>query len=282
MLATGVWVRMLANRGTVQNVSDVAVGDVGDVGEQGYWLECWRRWRTRVLVRMLATEQGFWLECWRRWRRWRTGVLVRMLATLATLANRGTVQNVGDVGDVGEPGSGNDDLDFSNWFSFDITPHGEIMRVYHPANEHTDVLTAKKGFVSLLAAKLHYDKENEQSSTEWSYKTEEFGNEGHHNATYSVIRTPTGIEFKKTRQSTPIPNAKGRHMKYDKTAHSDKTIKELKGIIKDSVDCIRDEPEQGSRKVLTCFHELVEALGSLPDEELNNIAKGYFIVLKPV
>ena len=33
------------------------------------------------------------------------------------------------------------------------------MRVYHPANEHTDVLTAKKGFVSLLAAKLHYDKE---------------------------------------------------------------------------------------------------------------------------
>ncbi|XP_052090896.1 uncharacterized protein LOC127727821 [Mytilus californianus] len=264
----------------------------------------------------------------------------------------------------------NDDLDFSNWFSFDITPHGEILRVYHPVYENIDVLTAKKGFVSLLAAKLHYGKENEQSSTEWSYKTEEFGNEGHHNATYSVVRTPTGIEFKKTRQSTPIPNAKGSHMKtlhfdhdlgtihrvlveedfsspqispdfdpyhnmrkykavndfnsmdyptmsatnhgelkfltrqtvkeiefrpsekvvnaslhattYNKTAHSDKTIKELKEIIKDSVDCIRDEPEQGSRKVLTCFHELVEATGSLPNEELDNIAKGYFIVLKPV
>ena len=36
---------------------------------------------------------------------------------------------------------------------------------------------------------------------------------GHHNATYTVVKTSTGIEFKKVRQIIPIPNAKGNHMK---------------------------------------------------------------------
>jgi len=44
-------------------------------------------------------------------------------------------------------------------FSFEITPHGEILRVYHPPEENTDVLMAKKGFAALLASKLH-NKEN--------------------------------------------------------------------------------------------------------------------------
>jgi hypothetical protein len=36
---------------------------------------------------------------------------------------------------------------------------------------------------------------------------------GHHNATYTVVKTSTGIEFKKVRQSIPIPNAKANHIK---------------------------------------------------------------------
>jgi hypothetical protein len=44
-------------------------------------------------------------------------------------------------------------------FSFEITPYGEILRVYHPPEENTDVLMAKKGFAALLASKLH-NKEN--------------------------------------------------------------------------------------------------------------------------
>jgi hypothetical protein len=36
---------------------------------------------------------------------------------------------------------------------------------------------------------------------------------GHHNATYTVVKTSTGIEFKKVRQIIPIPNAKANHIK---------------------------------------------------------------------
>ena len=40
-------------------------------------------------------------------------------------------------------------------FSFEITRHGEILRVFHPANEDEEVLSIKKGFAGLLSAKLH-------------------------------------------------------------------------------------------------------------------------------
>lgn len=36
---------------------------------------------------------------------------------------------------------------------------------------------------------------------------------GHHSASYSVIKTADGIQFKKSRESNPIPNAKGVHHK---------------------------------------------------------------------
>ena len=40
-------------------------------------------------------------------------------------------------------------------FSFEITRHGEILRVFHPANEDEEVLSIKKGFAGMLSAKLH-------------------------------------------------------------------------------------------------------------------------------
>lgn len=38
-------------------------------------------------------------------------------------------------------------------FSFEITPYGEILKVYHP-KEDDEVLATKKGFAALLASKL--------------------------------------------------------------------------------------------------------------------------------
>lgn len=50
-------------------------------------------------------------------------------------------------------------------FSFEITPYGEILRVYHPPEENTDVLMVKKGFAALLASKLH-NQENVSDSAQ--------------------------------------------------------------------------------------------------------------------
>ena len=44
-------------------------------------------------------------------------------------------------------------------FSFEITRHGEILRVFHPANEDEEVLSIKKGFAGMLSAKLHKQDE---------------------------------------------------------------------------------------------------------------------------
>ena len=44
-------------------------------------------------------------------------------------------------------------------FSFDITPVGEILRVYHPEENDDMVLATKKGFAALLSSKLHGEGE---------------------------------------------------------------------------------------------------------------------------
>jgi hypothetical protein len=47
-------------------------------------------------------------------------------------------------------------------FSFEITPYGEILKVYHP-KEDDEVLATKKGFAALLASKLR-GKQQESTS----------------------------------------------------------------------------------------------------------------------
>ena len=48
---------------------------------------------------------------------------------------------------------------FENRFSFEITRHGEILRVFHPADEDEEVLSIKKGFAAMLSGKLHKQEE---------------------------------------------------------------------------------------------------------------------------
>ncbi|XP_052071176.1 uncharacterized protein LOC127709613 [Mytilus californianus] len=148
-----------------------------------------------------------------------------------------------------EKGAGSDNLDFTNWFSFEIKRSGEILRVFHDLDEHHDVLIAKKGFASLFSSKLQ--NSNSDVASEWAYQTTEHGNEGPHNASYSVIKTATGIQFKKFRHSTPIPNAKGVHQK---VLHFDHDLGTIKRVVVEeeftSPQIASDfDAEKGMRKV---------------------------------
>ncbi|CAG2245127.1 unnamed protein product [Mytilus edulis] len=148
-----------------------------------------------------------------------------------------------------QQGAGSDHLDFTNWFSFEIKLSGEILRVFHDPDEHHDVLIAKKGFASLFSSKLQ--NSNSDVASEWAYQTTEHGNEGHHNASYTVIKTATGIKFKKLRHSTPIPNAKGVHQKVLHFDHDLGTIKRV--VVEEEFTSPQIAPdfdaEKGMRKV---------------------------------
>ncbi|KAL5015117.1 hypothetical protein ScPMuIL_009387 [Solemya velum] len=105
--------------------------------------------------------------------------------------------------------------DLSNWFSFVITPNGEILRVYHARGDSDEVVAVKKGLAALLAGKLHNEDEvpGERTGRGWTYRTAEYGHEGHHNSTYVVVPTSQGREFHKTRHGHPIPHFKGNYTK---------------------------------------------------------------------
>ncbi|KAL5015381.1 hypothetical protein ScPMuIL_009651 [Solemya velum] len=105
--------------------------------------------------------------------------------------------------------------DLSNWFSFVITPNGEILRVYHAREDSDEVVAVKKGLAALLAGKLHNEDEVpvEKTSQGWTYRAAEYGHEGHHNSTYVVVPTSQGREFRKTRHGHPIPHFKGNYTK---------------------------------------------------------------------
>ncbi|KAJ8320504.1 hypothetical protein KUTeg_002091 [Tegillarca granosa] len=118
---------------------------------------------------------------------------------------------------INDPDIKGHDWDLSKWFSFVITSHGEILQVYHPA-EDGSVLATKKGFAALLASRLHDETEVEGRFHQggWHYSVEELGHEGLHNATYTVTPTNEGKAFKKVRHEHPVKNAK---FNYEKTMH---------------------------------------------------------------
>jgi hypothetical protein len=43
-------------------------------------------------------------------------------------------------------------------FSFEITKRGEILRVFHPSEDH-EILSFKKAFAALFSSKLHSKEE---------------------------------------------------------------------------------------------------------------------------
>lgn len=110
------------------------------------------------------------------------------------------------------------DYDFSKWFSFVISPRGEITHVYHPAGEDEEVIVSKKGFAALFASRLHEEGEvpGKVGNEGFTYHITEHGHEGEHNATYTVAPSQEGLKFTKIRHGHPVQYARAN---YSKTMH---------------------------------------------------------------
>ncbi|XP_076085320.1 uncharacterized protein LOC143056120 [Mytilus galloprovincialis] len=115
-------------------------------------------------------------------------------------------------------------------FSFEITPVGQILRVYHPEETDDFVLATKKGFAALLASRLHEEGEisGSPSNEGFTYQTQELGHEGPHNATYTVKQTNTGLQFIKVRHEPLVKNAGG---KYQKVMHYHKDLEVIHSVL---------------------------------------------------
>lgn len=70
-----------------------------------------------------------------------------------------------------------------------MTRRGEITKLYHQGGEDNEVLNTKKGFASMLSAKLHRQHEVEHTviSGGWQYNTSEVGKEGEINLAFLSI-----------------------------------------------------------------------------------------------
>ncbi|XP_052806223.1 uncharacterized protein LOC128235441 [Mya arenaria] len=122
---------------------------------------------------------------------------------------------------------GSQNEEFSKWFSFLLTPRGEINQIYYEFEEDSNVLAIKKGFVDMLSCKLHHMSEVEHEAHEngWKYQTMENGKEGRHNSNYYVNKTDEGYAFHKTRVNY-THSVKGGSSSYQKklTFHSESAI----------------------------------------------------------
>ncbi|XP_060580900.1 uncharacterized protein LOC132737595 [Ruditapes philippinarum] len=133
----------------------------------------------------------------------------------------------------GQPEGDSHHEDFSKWFSFEINRNGEIRTVYHPPDEDSEVLMMKKGFASMISAKLHHRHEVEHhvgKDGQWEYATDEIGREGQHRASYAVKATPTGVMYIKTRNST-IKHALDGNGTYLKTLHYHKSLNTIHSVM---------------------------------------------------
>ncbi|XP_041378093.1 uncharacterized protein LOC121390363 [Gigantopelta aegis] len=116
----------------------------------------------------------------------------------------------------------NAEWDLSRWFSFWISPHGEIQHVYHPPGEEAEILAIKKGMAALFASRLHHDKSwMKETEDGWQYHVQEVGHEGLHNSTYTVKSHAQGKVFTKVRHGHPVKHAEGD---YTKTLHFDNEL----------------------------------------------------------
>ncbi|XP_046562950.1 uncharacterized protein LOC124271843 [Haliotis rubra] len=136
-------------------------------------------------------------------------------------------------------------LDFSKWFSFVITSHGEILHVYHPPDDDDEAVAMKKGAVAMFASRLHKATEGHVYATDdgWGYHVTETGNEGTHNATYSVRPTHTGHVFTKTRHPGhhPVNHATSD---YTKTLYYDTALGTVHTIqVKEKVQVLQKTAE---------------------------------------
>ncbi|XP_063397426.1 uncharacterized protein LOC134681722 [Mytilus trossulus] len=178
-----------------------------------------------------------------------------------------------------DPDSPGHDMDLSKWFSFEITPDGRVLRVYHPEENNDFVLAAKKGFAALLASRLHEEGEisGHQSHDGFTYHTEELGHEGPHNATYTCKETNTGLQFTKVRHEALVENAGGD---YKKIMHYHKDLEIIHSVlieedfIAPSTSSPDFDPLHGMRKI-----KAVNEFSSMEIPEMRAISKGHLSYL---
>nr|XP_022335846.1 uncharacterized protein LOC111132336 [Crassostrea virginica] len=107
------------------------------------------------------------------------------------------------------------ELDYSKWFSFIISGNGRVVQVFHTVGEDAEVVATKKGFAALFASRLH-DKDEVPGLVKddiFTYNVTENGQEGEHNATYTVSKSDTGLKFQKIRHKHPVSNARATYLK---------------------------------------------------------------------
>ncbi|CAG2209692.1 unnamed protein product [Mytilus edulis] len=173
-----------------------------------------------------------------------------------------------------DPDAPGHDMDLSKWFSFEITPEGKILRVYHPEESDDFVLASKKGFAALLASRLHEEGEisGSQSHEGFTYHTQELGHEGPHNASYTVKETSTGLQFTKVRHESLVKNAGG---KYQKVMHYHKDLEVIHSVLieEDFISPSRPSAKfnalHGMRKI-----KAVNEFSSMEFPEMKAISKG--------
>ncbi|XP_078573994.1 uncharacterized protein LOC144860567 isoform X3 [Branchiostoma floridae x Branchiostoma japonicum] len=106
-----------------------------------------------------------------------------------------------------------DDLDYSKRFLFTVSNNGEVVRVFHPHDEHHHVLGTKKVLVGLLSARLHTTPQTITHGKPWSYSVKETGHEGEDDIFYEGKVTPEGIMFTRTKHGHVVRNAKAKNEK---------------------------------------------------------------------
>ncbi|XP_072033448.1 uncharacterized protein [Amphiura filiformis] len=109
-----------------------------------------------------------------------------------------------------------DQKDFDDWFSFKMAGCGQVMNVYHMPGEDPEVIMVKKGIVSVLSANFKKQAEKPgiwQWSNEWSYVTNETGQEGDHVSYYEAHEQADGIKFRKRRATSVLQYADDAHEK---------------------------------------------------------------------
>ncbi|CAC5401161.1 unnamed protein product [Mytilus coruscus] len=183
---------------------------------------------------------------------------------------------------------GSDDaVDLSKWFSFQIKPNGEILKVFHPP-EDDEILATKKGLAGLLSAKLHDKKEAHpglvhEGNGQWKYQTQEIGNEEYP----EIIVLSKGELIFLTKQ--PVKNILERPLanilsgsihvnKYERKKPKVDVAEKMEEI-KSNIMCIKNEPAEGSPRLNECFLAIVNTLEMLPDKALTDVAEYYFMEL---
>ncbi|XP_078695732.1 uncharacterized protein LOC144924477 [Branchiostoma floridae x Branchiostoma belcheri] len=103
--------------------------------------------------------------------------------------------------------------DFTKWFSFFMTRHGEVTEVFYPPEENLEVLNIKKSLVGTLSARLHATRGVLERGSKWMYMVNETGHEGEHLTTYQVQQSADGLVFHRTKHGHAVKNAQAKNEK---------------------------------------------------------------------